>query len=215
VLDNRRVTPWLLVVVAVLLSFERVCYVWIATRPRSFSRWCARPAVARVGEPIAVVRALFLAFKALQFAVFAGWCVAHGKGAVGLTDDGVALAAGGALMTVGQVLNVLVFYRLGRQGVFFGDRFGYTIEWCQAFPFSILAHPQYVGSVLTIWGFFLAARFPHTDWYLLPILETVYYAVGALLEGGDARPPSGRPERDGSAPEGAASPFRHRSRPVS
>jgi hypothetical protein len=25
-------------------------------------------------------------------------------------------------------------------------------------------------------------RFPHDDWYLLPVLETVYYAVGVGLE---------------------------------
>jgi len=53
---------------------------------------------------------------------------------------------------------------------------------CQEFPFSVLSHPQYVGTLLTIWGLFLAARFPHDDWYALPILETAYYAAGAWLE---------------------------------
>lgn len=61
-----------------LLALERACYVWIARAPRSFRRWCARPAVGWLGEPITVVR-----------------------------------------------------------------------------------------SVLTIWGFFLAARSPHEDWFLL------------------------------------------------
>ena len=53
---------------------------------------------------------------------------------------------------------------------------------CQAFPFSWLRHPQYVGTVLTIWGLFLTVRFPHDDWYVLPVLETVYYAVEAYFE---------------------------------
>jgi hypothetical protein len=46
----------------------------------------------------------------------------------------------------------------------------------------VLRHPQYVGTVLAIWGLFLAVRFPHDDWYVLPVLETVYYAAGAYFE---------------------------------
>ncbi len=52
----------------------------------------------------------------------------------------------------------------------------------EKFPFSLLKHPQYAGALLSIWGFFLAMRFPHPDWYLLPSLETLYYALGAYLE---------------------------------
>ncbi len=89
---------------------------------------------------------------------------------------------GGALIVTGQVLNVSVFYRLGEVGVFYGNRFGYQIPWCNEFPFSLLKHPQYVGTLLSIWGFFLAMRFPHPDWCVLPMLETAYYSLGAYLE---------------------------------
>ena len=75
-----------------------------------------------------------------------------------------------------------VLYRLGKVGVFYGNKFGHAIPWCRAFPFSLLKHPQYVGAVLTIWGFFLVMRFPHDDWYLLPTLETVYYVLGTYFE---------------------------------
>jgi hypothetical protein len=45
---------------------------------------------------------------------------------------------------------------------------------------------------MTIWGVFLVMRFPHDDWYLLPIVETVFYAAGAALE--ERRPdPAGEP----------------------
>jgi methylene-fatty-acyl-phospholipid synthase len=175
----------LLAVAAVLLSAERVCYVWITRAPDAFRRWCARPAIAHLGEPVAVVRVLFVLFKALQYTVFAGWCWLHGTRSLAPTDDGVALVAGGGLVVVGQVLNVLVFYRLGRIGVFFGDRLGHAVARCRAFPFSRLAHPQYVGTVMTIWGFFLLVRFPYEDWFLLPVLESVYYAIGAALEDAD------------------------------
>ena len=92
------------------------------------------------------------------------------------------LAVAAALMGFGQLLNFGVFYRLGAVGVFFGDRLGHAVPWCREFPFSWVSHPQYVGTVLTIWGLFLAVRFPQPDWFLLPVLETVYYALGARLE---------------------------------
>jgi hypothetical protein len=83
------------------------------------------------------------------------------------------------LYLVGDIID---FYRLGRVGAFFGSRLGHDVRWCRAFPFSLLAHPQYVGTVMTIWGFFLAMRFPREDWYVLPAIETVYYVVGGYLE---------------------------------
>ena len=184
-----------------LLSLERVCYVWTARAPDSFRRWCARPAVARLGDPVAVVRTLFYVFKVLQGAVFAGWCWAHGSRSLAPTAHGLALLLGAVLVVAGQILSGLVFYRLGRVTVFFGDRLGHEATWCEAFPFSVLRHPQYVGTVMTIWGVFLIARFPHDDWYLLPVVETLYYLIGASLEGRDGHVGSSpRPlERDDTA----------------
>ncbi len=86
------------------------------------------------------------------------------------------------MIAAGQILNIGVFYRLGKVGVFYGDKFGYAVPWCQKFPFSLLDHPQYVGTLLSIWGFFVVMRFPHDDWYLLPALETVYYGLGVYFE---------------------------------
>ena len=105
--------------------------------------------------------------------MFLGRCYVHGNGRVLPADlDAVAATAAVVLMVAGQLLNLGVFYRLGGIGVFFGDRLGYRVPWCREFPFSWTAHPQYVGTVLTIWGFFMVMRFPHPDWYLLPVLET-------------------------------------------
>jgi phosphatidyl-N-methylethanolamine N-methyltransferase len=165
-----------------LLALERATYVWIARAPDAFGRLCARRPIGRLAEPITVVEALFCGFKALQLAVFLGWCYLHGNGSLLPRGGGLVLALGGAAIVAGQVLNLGVFYRLGRAGVFYGDRLGHRIPWCRTFPFSWFAHPQYVGTVLTIWGFFLIMRAPHDDWYLLPALETVYYVVGAILE---------------------------------
>jgi hypothetical protein len=35
---------------------------------------------------------------------------------------------------------------------------------------------------MSIWGFFVVMRFPNPDWIALPLLQTVYYVVGARLE---------------------------------
>jgi phosphatidyl-N-methylethanolamine N-methyltransferase len=185
------VGDWTLLVAALLLAPERICYVWIARHPQAFRRACRTPAVAWIGDPIVVVAVLFGVFKIVQFLVFLWWLYMHAPGGISPPIPVPAiLAMAGAKVVVGQLLNLGVFYRLGAIGVFFGDRLGHVVPWRRDFPFSWVAHPQYVGTVLTIWGGFLIARFPNPDWYLLPLVETVFYAVGAHLESG--RPRHGR-----------------------
>jgi methylene-fatty-acyl-phospholipid synthase len=186
---------WLFLGAAAALAVERVVYVWIARRPAAFRARCARPPLPQFGGPVAVVGALFSGFKLVQLSVFAAWCYALGDGSLVPSEpDYRAIAVGGALLLAGQTLNWSVFYRLGAVGVFYGDRLGHDVRWCRAFPFSVCAHPQYVGAVLSIWGLFLAVRFPHDDWLLIPALETAYYAISTYLEdrgqprGADARP---------------------------
>jgi methylene-fatty-acyl-phospholipid synthase len=174
---------WILLCAAALLSLERLCYVWIWRAPDAFRALCARPVVAALGEPVDVVQTLSYGFKGLQSLVFVGWCYVYGDGSLSpLTGSVLALALGVILSIAGQMLNFSVFYRLGKVGVFYGNRLGYEIPWCRTFPFSLLKHPQYVGTLLSIWGFFLVMRFPHDDWYLLPAVETVYYVLGAYFE---------------------------------
>ena len=175
--------PWALLGAAALLSLERLCYVWIWRAPEAFCAWCDHRAVACLGKPVEVVEKLFYSFKVIQGVVFVGWCYAYGHDSLWPLSGSVwSLGLGGALLVVGQLLNLSVFYRLGKEGVFYGNKFGYTMPWCRAFPFSLLKHPQYVGTVLSIWGLFLIMRFPYDDWYLLPTLETVYYILGAYFE---------------------------------
>jgi methylene-fatty-acyl-phospholipid synthase len=168
---------------ALLLALERMCYVWIARAPASFSAAIARAGAAPEIDRTVAVGALCAGFKLLQGAVFLSWCLAHGAGRVWPPEAPLAVvAAGVALILGGQALSVCVFWRLGFAGVFYGDRFGHLLPWCRTFPFSWFAHPQYLGVVLSIWGLFLVLRFPQDDWAILPLLETVYYAVGARLE---------------------------------
>ena len=170
-------------IAAILLSLERIAYVWVSRRPESFHAVCQRRLGGILGQPTAAIRRLFYVFKVLQVSTFAGWCYYFGHGSlVSLRGSLVPVAIGAMLVIIGQVLNFGVFYRLGSLGVFYGNRFGHEIPWCREFPFSLFDHPQYVGVLASIWGFFIAMCFPSHDWYLLPGLETVYYSMGAWLE---------------------------------
>ena len=176
-------SSWILPAAAALLIVERACYVWIARWPAAFQRLCARPGWRWLGKPVLAVGRLFAVFKVVQAGTFAWWWAAHSDAnGLRLASEPLPLGLGLALIAAGQGLNASVFHRLGLIGVFYGDRFGYTVPWCRAFPFSILAHPQYVGAVMTIWGVFLAMELASGAWYQLPVIETVYYTVSTLLE---------------------------------
>jgi methylene-fatty-acyl-phospholipid synthase len=176
-----RVTPLVIVSAALLLALERLCYVFAWRRPDAFLRWAVRLRFAADG--VSALERAFYFFKAIQVGVVVGWCVgfAH-DGWIEITGSAAALAAGCALVAGGQFLNFAAMRRLGRVGIFYGVRFGHDVPRCRSFPYSLFSHPQYVGALATIWGIFLACRFPHPDWYVVPTIETAYYALGALFE---------------------------------
>jgi methylene-fatty-acyl-phospholipid synthase len=132
-------------------------------------------------DPIDALATAMVGFKVVQLAVFIAWCFPFAGSGLA-SNDAAAPIVGVLLIVVGQSLNFAVFRRLGRVGVFYGNRFGRPTVWHTGFPFSVLRHPQYVGAALSVWGFFLLLRFPHDDWFVLPAVETIYYAAGAYLE---------------------------------
>ena len=165
---------------AALLSLERLFYILISHRPDAI-RARAFQLVAK--DPIALVRALFITFKVIQLGVFIAWCFAFGDVRWWAPTAAPAQLAIAALMlVVGQALNLSVFVRLGPKGVFYACELGHEVPYVDGFPFSWFEHPQYVGTVLSIWAVFLAMRFPNPDWLALPMLETTFYVIGARLE---------------------------------
>lgn len=87
-------------------------------------------------------------FKVIQFLVFGWWLLSHDAQAPGILAAilGLALAAGG------QVLNVSAYQAIGKAGIYYGFKLGHTVPWCHGFPFNFIAHPQYVGATMTVWG---------------------------------------------------------------
>jgi methylene-fatty-acyl-phospholipid synthase len=165
-------------VAAALLSVERLTYIAVWSRPTRFQDVCRR-----LGSPVDVLALLFVVFKLVQGSVFVAWCLVHGGGRLLPEGRSVAiLSLSAGLLLAGQTLNLSVFKALGRTGVFYGSRFGYSVPWRFTFPFSWVAHPQYVGALLTIWGFFVLTRYPAPDWPVLPALETLFYASIARVE---------------------------------
>jgi len=82
-----------------------------------------------------VLRFLVYGFKILQFTVFIGSCYFHGDGSLlSFGRSPWSLGLGLALIAGGQTLNLSVFYRLGKVGVFYGDRFDHQVPWCRGFP---------------------------------------------------------------------------------
>jgi len=101
--------------------------------------------------PTHVIRYYFYGFKAIQLAVFAGWIIYFGN------DSGsiIAISLGAAAIALpvivfGQTLHFAVFKRLGCNGVFYGNKLGYVIPWQDGFPFNLVRHPQYVGTLASI-----------------------------------------------------------------
>lgn len=168
---------------AALLAIERLAYWFAWTRPKRFSAYARRLLGRERADAVEVLKALFYVFKAIQIAVLVGWCMWFGGSWIPLpTAPLAAIVAGAVLIAFGQILNFSVMRRLGSEGVFYGNRFGRDVAWQTGFPFSFFAHPQYLGALLSVWGFMLAMRYPNADWLVLPLISTVYYWLGARVE---------------------------------
>ena len=62
------------------------------------------------------------------------------------------LISGVILCVLGRFLDISVFKTIGRNGVYYGKRFGLAIPWVNTFPYGNkhIKHPQYIGAT-SIW----------------------------------------------------------------
>ena len=81
------------------------------------------------------------------------------------------------------MLNLSIFRAIGQAGVYYGFKLGHTVPWVHGFPFNVVSHPQYVGSVLTVWALavLLWAQAP-AGLGLLTAYWTLLYVVTGLQE---------------------------------
>lgn len=81
-----------------------------------------------------------------------------------------------SLLTVGQVLNISVYYKLGIIGIYYGNKLGYKFKWINSYPFNVVSNPQYLGCIFTLCGLYGLIHFP----YLL--YSTSIYHITGLIE---------------------------------
>lgn len=175
----------ILVFSMLLLSLEKITYMYVYNHPRKFQAFCKQYLYHKWSE-VNCLGYLLIMFKIIQISVFMYWWNVTGsmnelfQGWAGLIKPNFLI--GSLLILAGQYLNLSVFYRLGNLGVLYGKQFGYEIPWATQFPFSVIKHPQYIGTVISIWGCFIAINFSYEYWYAIPALETILYILGAEQE---------------------------------
>nr|BBC28425.1 phospholipid-N-methyltransferase [Chlamydomonas asymmetrica] len=83
----------------------------------------------------------------------------------------------------GQQLNIGIFKAIGTAGVYYGFKLGAKVPWVEGYPFNVVPHPQYVGSVATIWAaaILVLGQLPH-GWWVVPAFWMCLYIVSAVQE---------------------------------
>lgn len=123
----------------------------------------------------------------LQFSVVLLWlactlprglCLDLGR--IGLPQWLAALALAG----YGQSLNAGIFAAIGKVGVYYGFKLGHTVPWVNGWPFDSVSHPQYVGSVLSVWALIalLWGQLPGATLLTLGAYWTGLYVVTGVQE---------------------------------
>jgi hypothetical protein len=175
-----------------LLGVERACYTVMWTAPAAVSRAC-RVVSRGAWTPVDLTVALFAVNKILQATAYFGfWHVAANDLDAIRTDDGDVrpralsrLALGLPLVLAGQVLNAATYAAIGRDGVYYGCRFGRPVPWHTGFPFTVVSHPQYAGATMTAWGTcaLLANRaVVRRGWFGIAAAQSAYYLYMSLVE---------------------------------
>ena len=69
------------------------------------------------------------------------------------------------LLLVGQALNYYMYYKLGKENIYYGKEYkvhGISNEYFTGFPFN-MSHPQYIGCILSIIGIFFLTGFNNNN----------------------------------------------------
>lgn len=164
-----------------IMSIPHIYYFWIWVNPSAFTRFTRS---INQKDPVAFLANSATFIKFLQFSMALYWASNHGA-IPNPMDNLKTLVLGGVFFAIGQILNIAVYQTLGRNGVYYGSRLGQPCPWVTGFPFNTVPHPQYVGSVLTIWGLtILLATESHISSGLitLQVIWTSYYFITGVFE---------------------------------
>ena len=103
------------------------------------------------------------------------WYYVTGPLVVSFPSSGVEYGTWGVclfMIVFGQALNFGIYYAIGETGVYYGFKLGKEVPWHHGFPFVIgsvpIPHPQYLGSILSLWG-------------VIPIVWSPHHGVGLVV----------------------------------
>eukprot|EP00301_Raphidiophrys_heterophryoidea_P011807 c18016_g1_i1.p1 GENE.c18016_g1_i1~~c18016_g1_i1.p1 ORF type:complete len:278 (+),score=45.01 c18016_g1_i1:46-834(+) len=173
-------SPFLLV--CFLLSLQNLSYSFVWIRPQVFTQFCKRN---KLGQPVDVMLAIFLANKVIQHTVPFAWyaSVAPIPSLFDLTA--YQIGTGFQFIVLGQVLNIAIYRAIGKVGVYYGTRLGRQVPWVSGFPFNLISHPQYCGVVLTVFGLVVLLFTPahcENGLFGLFVVQTTLYVIMGLVE---------------------------------
>jgi len=98
----------------------------------------------------------------------------------------LTLLFGAFLVAAGQSLNFGTYKALGKDGVYYGIKYGRKIPWVTGFPFNVCPHPQYIGSSLSVWGILWPIMRVFTGEFFDLVTVGCYwsacYAASAIIE---------------------------------
>lgn len=103
-------------------------------------------------DPLQAVLTLLACCAVLQYGTALAWFASQNGGSICFDLGRVAIwqwALFAGLLGYGQLLNLSVYNKLGKNGVYYGCKLGHTIPWVTGFPFDSVPHPQYIGSAMT------------------------------------------------------------------
>lgn len=164
-----------------VMSIPHIYYFWIWVNPSGFTRFTR---TLNLKDPVAVLANTATMIKFLQFGMAIYWFTQHGVMSNPM-DNMKTLVLGGVFFLIGQILNIAVYQTLGRNGVYYGSRLGQPCPWVSGFPFNTVPHPQYVGSVLTIWGLtilFVNDSQIKAGAITLQVIWSTYYFITGVFE---------------------------------
>ena len=138
---------------ALLISLPHWFYAFIWLQPKRYINF-SKTYLSLESHPVDTMALIATILKPIQFLSFIFWYI--GTGAMNnLYDLSIwSYLLFIILFGIGQILNAGIYKAVGKDGVYYGIKLGKKIPWCTGFPFNVVAHPQYVGSVLTAWAVF-------------------------------------------------------------
>lgn len=174
-----------------MLAVERVVYTVVWCYPKAwlrFTRGVLRDTYF-YGAGDNVVDVIYKFFKINKCFQGGGFALLYFLAAPAIRPGEISLfqwVVGANLVALGQALNVGIYRSIGKVGVYYGYKYGMSVPWCTGFPFNVCcAHPQYLGSALTAYGFvLLAATDAHVlrGWGGLAHVQALQYAYMSFVE---------------------------------